>query len=557
MKRIYISSIKNKILIGFIIFFIAIGILFTILLNTVYLKSFKDLEEANIERNIEIVNKEIQYNLKGLAGTSLDWARWDDTYLFAQGLNETYIETNLVDENFKMYGVDIILFTDNSGRILYGKQKHFETEEIMEIEQVALDIFFHSSILGSENPELYFNDIVVVKGIPMIIDARPILKTDGSGTVQGNVIFGRFMDKQLINEISNKLSLGISLELVSKVDFDKLNLASGQWIEIPSESEDYNVRNYYISDFSGMYYTKITVKIPRDVIMVGYNSIKVFIIIVPLVFTFILVVLWTVLNKLVLSRIINLNKQVIQISEGKSVSARIHVDDKMDEISRLSLGINSMLDGLESLQDEISEVNNLLEAKVLERTNELETTNHKLELEIIQRQRIQDEVTFLAYHDALTELPNRLLLTERLKQGILQAKRQGTLIGVMFLDLDGFKMINDTLGHGQGDELLKQVAIRLSSKVRKSDCVCRMGGDEFIFYINGYKKEDDLDLIASKIMDSFKEPFVLKGHEYFITGSMGISQYPIDGSNVEDLIKSADMAMYKAKALGKNRYQKC
>ena len=212
---------------------------------------------------------------------------------------------------------------------------------------------------------------------------------------------------------------------------------------------------------------------------------------------------------------------------------------------------------LEDLQKEIYEANNFLEKKVLERTDELQFTNHRLENEIIERKKIQDEVTFLAYHDALTGLPNRLLLTDRLKQGILRANRQETLISIMFIDLDGFKIINDTLGHDQGDQLLKQFAERLSDIVRKNDTVCRIGGDEFILYINGYNAEDDLDIIASKIMDNFKKPFSLKGQEYFITGSMGISQYPIDGDDVDTLIKNADMAMYKAKGLGKNQYQKC
>ena len=268
--------------------------------------------------------------------------------------------------------------------------------------------------------------------------------------------------------------------------------------------------------------------------------------------------LWFFLNKLVIARLIKLNQQVSGIKKGNSASARINLNDKKtDEISELSQSINNMLDGLEDLQKEIYEANNFLEKKVLERTDELQFTNHRLENEIIERKKIQDEVTFLAYHDALTGLPNRLLLTDRLKQGILRANRQETLISIMFIDLDGFKIINDTLGHDQGDQLLKQFAERLSDIVRKNDTVCRIGGDEFILYINGYNAEDDLDIIASKIMDNFKKPFSLKGQEYFITGSMGISQYPIDGDDVDTLIKNADMAMYKAKGLGKNQYQKC
>ena len=167
------------------------------------------------------------------------------------------------------------------------------------------------------------------------------------------------------------------------------------------------------------------------------------------------------------------------------------------------------------------------------------------------------KIDFMAYYDALTGLPNHSLLTDRVNQGIFRASRQETLISIMFIDLDGFKMINDTLGHDQGDELLKQVSRRLLSVVRKNDTVCRLGGDEFVLYINDYKDEDNLDIIASKVIGVFNKPFVLKNQEYFITGSVGISQYPIDGDDVKTLIKNADMAMYKAKSLGKNQYQKC
>ena len=167
------------------------------------------------------------------------------------------------------------------------------------------------------------------------------------------------------------------------------------------------------------------------------------------------------------------------------------------------------------------------------------------------------KIDFMAYYDALTGLPNHSLLTDRVNQGIFRASRQETLISIMFIDLDGFKMINDTLGHDQGDELLKQVSRRLLSVVRKNDTVCRLGGDEFILYINDYKDEDNLDIIASKVIGVFNKPFILRDQEHFITGSVGISQYPIDGDDVKTLIKNADMAMYKAKSLGKNQYQKC
>lgn len=166
-------------------------------------------------------------------------------------------------------------------------------------------------------------------------------------------------------------------------------------------------------------------------------------------------------------------------------------------------------------------------------------------------------IDFMAYHDLLTGLPNRLLLSERVNEGILSSRITKNRLSIMLINLDGFKMINDSLGYDQGDSLLKEVAKRLVKTVRKKDTVCRIGGDEFVLYINDYKDEAELDLIACKIIKALNKPFILRGEEYFITASMGISQHPIDGQDVETLIKNADMAMYKAKNLGRNQYYKC
>ncbi len=168
-----------------------------------------------------------------------------------------------------------------------------------------------------------------------------------------------------------------------------------------------------------------------------------------------------------------------------------------------------------------------------------------------------EKIDFMAYYDPLTELPNQSLLAKRLKKGIRRAENDEMPIAIFFLDLDGFKAINDALGHKQGDQLLKQVAQRLLSVVAKSETVCRRGGDEFIIYLNTYQDEEDLEDIALEIIDLFKKPFILKDQEYFITASIGISQYPVDGEDIPTLISNADMAMYEAKSLGKNQYLQC
>lgn len=186
---------------------------------------------------------------------------------------------------------------------------------------------------------------------------------------------------------------------------------------------------------------------------------------------------------------------------------------------------------------------------------ELETINKQFMQEIKERIKSEEAVQHMAYHDDLTGLPNRVLLIDRLGQNLAEAERYEKLGAVLFLDLDNFKIVNDTMGHAEGDALLKAVVRRLSKHVRDSDTLARHGGDEFTIIIHDLKKLEYITKIIDGIFSEFDEPFSLKGQEFFITISMGISVYPNDGNNAETLLKNADTAMYKAKDDGKNSYQ--
>ncbi|MCE5315092.1 MAG: EAL domain-containing protein [Armatimonadota bacterium] len=174
---------------------------------------------------------------------------------------------------------------------------------------------------------------------------------------------------------------------------------------------------------------------------------------------------------------------------------------------------------------------------------------------ITDKKLYEQQLNYLAHHDPLTGLPNRLLFSDRLTQALAQARREKTMLAVMFVDLDRFKVINDTLGHSMGDILLKQVADRLAGCLRDSDTLARMGGDEFMIILRDVDSVDDADVVARRIQEALSEPVELGGQDYFATASMGISIFPADGSDVETLVKNADTAMYRAKAQGRNNFQ--
>lgn len=175
--------------------------------------------------------------------------------------------------------------------------------------------------------------------------------------------------------------------------------------------------------------------------------------------------------------------------------------------------------------------------------------------DISERKRAQFALYSLAHHDSLTGLPNRVLLDDRITQAKALSHRQGTGFALLFLDLDRFKIINDTLGHAVGDDLLRLVASRLQATLRETDTVARIGGDEFIILLANISQREDIMLLADKIMKSLARPFLLGDHELFVTASLGGCIFPDDGPDTESMMKKADIAMYHAKALGRNNFQ--
>ena len=187
--------------------------------------------------------------------------------------------------------------------------------------------------------------------------------------------------------------------------------------------------------------------------------------------------------------------------------------------------------------------------------------------DISERKRSEREIHRLAYFDSLTGLPNRVLFKDRVTQALAHAKRYHTIFATLFLDLDRFKVINDTLGHNVGDLLLKSFADRLADSIRHSDSagrdvasepeqtLARLGGDEFTVLLTNLADVQDAGKVARRILDALAQPFSIEGREIFVTVSVGIAIYPADGESVDALLKNSDSAMYHAKEQGQNNYQ--
>ena len=187
--------------------------------------------------------------------------------------------------------------------------------------------------------------------------------------------------------------------------------------------------------------------------------------------------------------------------------------------------------------------------------NDLRQTMQRLQREIQRVKASEASFTHLAQHDALTNLPNRLLVSDRMEQAIGQARRYGRRAALLYLDLDNFKNINDSLGHDAGDELLKEVAGRLQGAVREMDTVSRQGGDEFLIVLTDVADLDAISAAANHVLNTMTQPFSLKGMQIVTSVSIGVALYPEDGDDFAALLKHADLAMYQAKAEGRNAFR--
>ncbi len=206
-------------------------------------------------------------------------------------------------------------------------------------------------------------------------------------------------------------------------------------------------------------------------------------------------------------------------------------------------------------QAQLHEANRDLDTRVAQRTQELELVNSNLAAEVAERRAAEGRLEHLAHNDLLTNLPNRLSFNKHLEHSLRRAGRRGKQLAVMFIDLDQFKAVNDSLGHAVGDDLLRSVAARFVSCMRSDDVLARLGGDEFICLMEDIRTPADAGTVALKFLDALRSPIDAGGHELVVSASLGISVFPDDGGTVEVLVRNADTAMYRAKERGRNMSQ--
>jgi len=258
------------------------------------------------------------------------------------------------------------------------------------------------------------------------------------------------------------------------------------------------------------------------------------------------------MQRIITDPLLRLSAIARQISIEKNYSLRV-IGKGKDELGNLVVDFNKMLDEIQLRDNELKDHKTQLEDRVTQRTRELEESNNQLSQSKRQAETVAKRMEYHAHHDDLTGLPNRILLNDRINTELAHARRQKSMMALLFLDLDRFKLINDSLGHAIGDQLLRVISRRLKNCVRDEDTIARLGGDEFMILLPRITSSSDAGRVGRKITEALVEPVSCNGHEIHITTSIGISIYPFDSTDVETLIKNADISMYRAKELGRNK----
>jgi diguanylate cyclase (GGDEF)-like protein len=547
-------KLRNKVL-------ISIGLVWAIFLIVTFtashfflLHSFLALEDERANRDLNRVSQALAQNSSTLYAYTSDWSHWTDAYNFMKGKNPRFVADNFKMPAFINSNINLITYWNHDGTQVAGKAINTNTQKYIHYPKGLDKYIYSNSPLVKAHKNL--SGYILIGDEIMAIASTTITDGDKSQPSLGVAVFGRFLSPQILKKINQSTQVSTILFLPKQIAanpeltqiFKTISTGSaGSMINLYDKS---TLHGYIvIKDINDQPIGMLQTTTARLIYLSGLKIINYYLAsFIALGILFSLLTLW-LLRVLIIERLESLNHDVEKISKNNTLSQRVN-EQGNDEIVSLAHQINSMMNIIEASQTK-------LEHRVKERTQELQKTNIQLQQEIAERKSIEKELIIhrerlirLAHYDNLTALPNRLFFNELLTKIVNHAHRKKSKLAILYIDLDKFKTINDALGHPVGDLVLKEIANRFLKIIRSSDILARLSGDEFAILLNDIDHPKFASSIAEKILTICSQPLKINNYEFILTTSIGISTYPEDGTSLEDLLKNADMAMYKAKKAG-------
>jgi len=476
--------------------------------QSIAIKSVNNLEYINAEQNAILVERILVASSSSMTNTVRDWAIWNETYDYIEGNNPFYEENNLYYESFETLNVNIVIYFDVNQQIIFSAFYDFEEETELPINLEYLQIVETLGIPDNTSKEFFVQGLFTTDVGIFYVVSSPILKNNDDSNVAGNVVFGRWIDRFELDQL--EIVSGFAFDIVDNTNLDHVT-------ETTVEEADNGqlLVNHLVHDLLHTDRYMIQILLDKKIEPIIGETIVQLAISISLVGLIFAISTMFYLDKEIFRRLLRLNLGIKKISENGDFSTRVSVGPNKDEIDYIGLEINFMLDKLKESEQKINQ---------------------------------------MSYIDYLTKIPNRMWFYERMEESIQKSNNSKEKFAVLFLDLDGFKAINDTHGHGIGDEFLIKVSEVFVKKLDKNDAIARIGGDEFLI-MKKYNDIKEVNLLAERLLTSLKEGIIINDIKLEVTVSIGIALYPEHAKTKEELVFKADKALYGSKTAGKNTYQ--
>ncbi|MBD0378786.1 EAL domain-containing protein [Paenibacillus sedimenti] len=521
-------SLRRKIMIYVGLTTLSLLTLLYLISERTLLNNYKRMELDGLRENMKQSLLSYFDEYTNLGAITINYAGWDDTYNFVArptipGNNDPYLTVNYTDSLYTSSRLNMTLLMNNSKQIYFGKAYDYANNLPLEYPSSMINMLMkeHASFFEQPDASSRKQGLLIVDKQPLIAASYPVLTSNNEGPVHGTLVFARFLDSNYIRYISEKADIPMTISIVDPsfrppAQATAITISKNRSFPFWTESDESTIKSFtLLPDVDNKPAILLQFMKPRELYQEAQRSIMFYMFFFGLSGLVFFFIISYVLQRTIFARLNHTIGGMNVIKTKQDFSIRIRESGR-DEITQLEKSFNHMMSSLEKSQNEIQ---------------------------------------YQANHDKLTNLANRKAFFEYLEDRIRHSQQVNSSFAVIFIDLDRFKLINDTMGHHMGDLLLKEVSVRLRRCIKEGEFLCRLGGDEFCIISQAVHDFGQIDHLAKVIKETINAPYVLGGYHASISASIGISLYPEHGTDSESLLHHSDMAMLDVKETGKNNYR--